>query len=181
MYEMLRKKLDSLPKKSLLLVIVPAEFYHAVSMLILRHWMDISQDAGTYVSLNRPFNNLMDSLATAKIDERKLFFVDCVTKNELDIPNCYFLKSQQNLKNLQLAISSLVKTRKPRFLILDSLNTVSLYNPREKTKEFTNFLVNKARASQMDMILLATENNENKEQLQELSALCDRVIDLSEE
>ncbi len=180
MYELIRKKLENLQKNSIILAIIPHQHYQDVNIFLLKYWMDISKGNGAYISLNRPYRNLIDTLSAGKIEHNRLFFIDCVTKNEIDVPNCYFLKTQQSLTNLSIAISTSIKTEKPTFVFLDSLNTLALYNEMDAAIKFAHFLVIKLRANNVDGIILAIEDNKTKEIITELSQMCDKVIDLTD-
>lgn len=180
MYEAIKKKLENLPKNAIILTIIPAQHYQDVNLFMLKYWMDLSNKSGAYISLNRPYNNLIENLDQGKIDAKKLFIIDCVTKNELDVPNCYFLKTQQSLTNLSIAISTVLKTQKPSFLVLDSLNTLALYNELDTAIKFAHFLITKLRTHEIDGIILAVNEEKNKRFITELSQICDKVIDLSD-
>ena len=180
MYEIIKRKLENVQKKSIILAIIPHQHYQDVNLFLLKYWMDLSKENGAYVSLNRPYKNLLETLAAGKIDSKRLFFIDCVTKNEIDVPNCYFLKTQQSLTNLSIAISTVIKTVKPSFIFLDSLNTLALYNEMDSAIKFAHFLVTKLRANNVDGIILGIEDDKNKQIITELSQICDKVIDLTD-
>lgn len=180
MYEIIKKKLDNVQKNAIVLAIVPHQHYQDVNLFLLKYWMDISKGSGVYISLNRPYKNLLDTLAAGKIDSKKLFFIDCVTKSEQDVPNCYFLKTQQSLTNLSIAISTVIKTEKPDFVFLDSINTLALYNEMDAAVKFAHFLLTKLRANSVNGIILGIEDEKNKQIITELSQICDKVIDLTD-
>ena len=142
--------------------------------------MDISKGNGVYVSLNRPYRNLLENFSTGKIEHNNLFFIDCVTKNEVDVANCYFLKTQQSLTNLSIAISTIIKQENPSFIFLDSLNTLALYNEMDAAVKFTQFFVTKLRTNNVDGIILAIEESRNKKLIMGLSQMCDKVIDMTD-
>ena len=180
MYELIKKKLENIQKKTIVLAIIPPQHYFDIHIFLLKYWMDISKGNGIYISLNRPYKNLIETLNHGKIDHKRLFFIDCVTKNEVDIPNCYFLKTQQSLTNLSIAISSVLKSDKPSFIFLDSLNTLALYNEKSAAIKFGHFLITKLRSNEVDGIILATPDEKNKDIINELSQISDKVIDLTD-
>lgn len=180
MYELIKKKLENIKKNAIILAIVPPQHYQDINLFLLKYWMDSTKGNGAYVSLNRPYKNLLETLDEGKIDAKRLFFIDCVTKNELDVANCYFLKTQQSLTNLSIAISTVIKTEKPAFVFVDSLNTLALYNEMDAAIRFAHFLVTKLRTNNVDGIILGLEESKNKAIITELSQICDKVIDLSE-
>jgi archaellum biogenesis ATPase FlaH len=180
MYEIIRRKLENLPKNAIILAIIPHQHYQDINLFLLRYWMDIAKSTGAYVSLNRPYKNLIETLNSGKIEHKRLFFVDCVTKNEVDVPNCYFLKTQQSLTNLSIAISTVLKTEKPEFVFVDSLNTLALYNEMDAAIKFAHFLVTKLRTNNVDGIILAIQDEKNREIITDLSQICDKIIDLTD-
>ncbi len=180
MFEIIKRKLETLTKNSIVLVVMHPQNYQEVNLFLIKYWVDIASKNGVYVSLNRPYNNLIETLKSGKIDPEKLFFIDCVTKNELDIPNCYFLKTQQSLTNLSIAISTVVKKEKPSFIFIDSLNTLALYNEMSSAIKFSHFLISKLRTNNVDGILVGIKDEKNQEIILDLSQICDRVIDLTD-
>ncbi|MFA5856944.1 MAG: hypothetical protein WC867_06295 [Candidatus Pacearchaeota archaeon] len=97
---------------------------------------------GIYVSLNKTQKSVEDILNKENIDTKKLFFIDCVTSDKirddvLHIP-------PNDLDKLSYAISSFIKEIKDeKFLIIDALSTLLIYNNENKVaafvKEITNF------------------------------------------
>lgn len=179
MYDLLRKRLEALPKNAIVLVIVPSQLYQEVNIIILKYYLANSKKKGIYLSFDRPLNNLLENLKAAKIESSSLHFIDTITKNELDTPNSYFLKTQKSMTKLKLALHALLKTKKSSFVIMDSLNTIFLYNKPERAMKFLENLVLKCRTQQLQGILLGTEQN-NKEYLEKISSLCDQTINLIE-
>jgi len=179
MYETLRNKLDGLQKNSVVLLVVPTDFHHEINMFTLKFWLDAANQ-GTYVSLHRPFNNLLDNFNAAKIDSKKLFFVDCVTKNELDIPNCYFLKTENDLKSLNLALTSLIKSKDSSFIFIDSLTSLCVCNNEKSVLKFSKNIIQKIHTKKLNGIIIGVSNNQNEKFLEEISAHCDETINLNE-
>ncbi|MBI5797857.1 hypothetical protein HZA98_03050 [Candidatus Woesearchaeota archaeon] len=179
MYDILKKRLETLPKNAIILVIIPSQLYQEVNIIILRYYLDATKEKGIYLSLNRPLNNLLENLKAAKIESSRLHFIDTVTKNEIDTPNSYFLKTQKSMTKLKLALQASLKIKKSSFVILDSLNTLFLNNKKESAMKCIENLVLKCRAQQLQGILLSTEQT-NEEHLEKIASLCDQTINLIE-
>lgn len=175
MLENLKKKLETLPKNSVVLLIVPHQQHHEVTSFLVRYLLDISNDNGTFISLNRPYNNVLETFNLTKKD--KLFFIDGVTKNELDIPNCYFLKSL-DLKKLNLAISSKIKQKDSSFFIMDSINSLSLCHSHDDVLKFSKSFIQQLKSKNINSILVSTPDNEPL--LQQIGCHVDKIIDLTE-
>jgi hypothetical protein len=179
MYEVIKQRLRTLPDDAIVLTIVPADQYQDINFFLLDHWMKKSNNYGTYLSLNKPYNYLKKCLEAKGIDEKRLFFIDCVTRKETTANNCIFLHTQQSLMNISISISRVFKQSKPDFLILDSLNTLVLYNGSGPALKFAHFLVTRLREHKVQGILLVVAEEKNSNVVNELSQLCDKVIDLS--
>lgn len=180
MYKTIEGKLKNIPANSIVLTIIPTESYFDVNLFLIKHWLDKNPShKGAYVSLNRPFNNLSSSLISKKIDTERLFFIDCVTKKVQNIDNCIFIGTQNSLTNLGIAISSLISKDEFSFLYLDSLNTLALYNGMDSAIKFAHFLITKLRSHNKNGIILGIHEHTNKRIINELSQICDVVIDLS--
>jgi len=181
MYEIIKSKLENIPKNSIILTIIPSEHYANINLFLIKHWLDKNPShRGAYVSLNRPFTNLNLTLNSGEIDTTRLFFVDCVTKKSLTADNCIFLGTENSLTNLGIALSSLVRSKDLSFIYLDSLNTLALYNGLESALKFTHYLITKLRNHEKDGIILGIHEHTNRRIISELSQVCDVVIDLSE-
>lgn len=180
MYEALRKKLENISKSSSVLLVVPSDYYSEVNIFLLRFWSGASSNPLTYVSLHRPYNNLLDNLSSAKIDPKKLFLIDCVTKNEFDIPNCYFLKTQKDLKNIDLAISSVIRSKKSSMFFIDSINSLLLCNRKETVIKFTDKLLKRIKSHKIGCMIVCSVDNENKDFVEMISKSCDTTIDIQE-
>jgi archaellum biogenesis ATPase FlaH len=148
-------------------------------MFTLKFWLDAASN-GAYVSLHRPFNNLLDNFSTAKIDSKKLFFIDCVTKNEMDIPNCYFIGNEKDLKSIYLALSSHLKFKKSSFVFIDSLTSLCLCNDEKSVLRFSKNMIKKIHSKKLNGIIIGVSDNHHKKFLEEISAHCDETIDLNE-
>ena len=182
MIELIKSKLEGIPPDSVILTIIPTEHYQEINMFMVKHWLEINPGhRGTYISLNRPFNNLVSTLQRKDVDTSRLFFVDCVTKREeADIGNCIFIGTENSLTRLGIALSSLVSKEELSFVYLDSLNTLALYNGLDSAIKFTHFLITKLRNHSKNGIILGINEHTNKKIINELSQLCDVVIDLAD-
>ncbi len=78
-----------------ILYIMPGENYFKNLLALLK--MEVKNETVIFVSTNRPYSNLIDSLKEAP-DIKKIFFIDCVSKkagaNE-ESDNVFLLDSPQ--------------------------------------------------------------------------------------
>jgi len=90
---------------------------------------------GIYVSLNKTQKSSEDNLVKNNIKTDKLFFIDCVTseKTREDVLHI----SPNDLDKLSFAINTFIKDIKgKKFLIIDALSTLLIYNSENKVAAF---------------------------------------------
>lgn len=109
---------------------------------------------GVYVSLNKTQRAAEGILQKNTIDISKLFFIDCVsaenTKEDvLHIP-------PNNLNNLGYAIGDFIKEIPgSKFLVIDALSTLLIYNPENKVAAFVKELTERASKEGVEVIALS--------------------------
>ncbi len=94
-----------------------------------------------YVSLNKP----PSSINTGK----NYYFISAVKEK-----NYPFIESIQSLTRLSLLITSEVESKKYNYLIIDSVDTLLIYNDEDTTLRFLHFLINKMRVLGVKTVLL---------------------------
>ncbi|MFH0971026.1 MAG: hypothetical protein V1835_00515 [Candidatus Micrarchaeota archaeon] len=96
---------------------------------------DANGKYGVYISLNRPQKNAEETLKKARIDARKLFFVDCVSslQEEGDVLHV----KPKELDKLSCAITSYIREIPgEKYLLIDALSTLLIYNDENKVAQF---------------------------------------------
>lgn len=95
----------------------------------------IGDDSTIYVSLNKTQKSVEQILKTQGIDTSKIFFIDCITSERtrddvMHIP-------PTDLEKLRFAIDSFIKEIPgKKFLIIDALSTLLIYNSENKVAAF---------------------------------------------
>jgi KaiC/GvpD/RAD55 family RecA-like ATPase len=139
--------------------------------------------AGVYVNSQRPFNNLSSMLKRHKVDTKKLVFIDFTaslekfkySKNERYIR----IAPSIGFEHLSLAIrESLLKLKsKKKFVFLDSITTLQLYDISEKVLyRFYEFLMDTARKGQSTLILNVSQGMAKKPFIRDLAFFVDMQI-----
>jgi archaellum biogenesis ATPase FlaH len=113
-----------------------------------------SRNPGIYVSLNKTQRGVEEILHRNKIDTNKLFFIDCVSgentnENALNI-------SPNNLDNLSYAVNDFIKEIPGnKFLIIDALSTLLIYNSENKVAAFVKEIIEYASRQGVDVVALS--------------------------
>lgn len=98
---------------------------------------------GIYISLNKTQKSLEKDLLEKGIDISKIFFIDCVT-SEKEKDEVLHL-SPYDLEALLFSINDFIKNiQSEKFLIIDALSTLLIYNTENKVAEFIHELTNRS-------------------------------------
>lgn len=178
MEQKISKRLVLLPEDSVVLIILPGKHYEELHMELVQVLLNQLNAEGAYITLNRPYHNLIKAFQTRKVDFHKLFFLDCVTKKKSEAENCTFLRSPPNLTNIGMALDPIYKNQKFSFIFFDSLDALSLYHDSKTVLRFVRFLIERMRENNKRGILLGLQGVVDKKMIDELSVVCDKVIDL---
>ena len=142
------------------LIIVPVDKLQTKVNTVLR---SMTGTVGIYVSLNKTQKSVEETLKKENINFDKIFFIDCVTKEKTseDILHC----SPQNLEELEYSIKSFSKEIPgEKFILLDALSTLLIYNSENKVAAFVKEL---AAISTKDTDIIALSPKTKGEELLE--------------
>ncbi|MFH1331795.1 MAG: hypothetical protein ABIH63_00740 [archaeon] len=177
----IEEELKALPEKFIALVVIPADKMEEVSIEVLNA-LTKKYRAGSYITVNRPYKNMVKIMESKNINERNLFFIDCITdylrEKEAIVRNCYFVDSPTDLTEIGIALDPLLKDKIHQFLILDSVDTLKIYNNTESVIKFTHFLTGKLRIHDMSGIFLMVDEKSDEKFVHQLGQFCDKVIHL---
>lgn len=173
------ESLDELERPVVLALIDPVKYQDAV--LELLRYFTARAPRGVYVSLNKPFAVLSKAFEKAGIPCSSLFFVDAITNvpsiQEEENHTC--LGSGVDLSNLCIGISKAVnRITGDKFLFLDSLSTLLIYNDPKAVAKFAHLLTEKMRRWNTSGSLLTVEMNTEHDVVSQLAPFCDKVVKL---
>ncbi|HYD02661.1 MAG TPA: ATPase domain-containing protein [Alphaproteobacteria bacterium] len=128
---------------------------------------------GIYVSLNKPQKSVNELFQKSSIDTSKLFFIDCVSKEVMS--NDVINLSPNDLDTLSLAINTYIKDIPgEKFLIIDALSTLLIYNNENKVAEFIQGITK--HVSENKIVFLAfSPKTEGEELLNKIFNFFDNV------
>lgn len=182
--EKLRHEFKSLPLKWIALIEVPGERFFDVSMAALQVLVNEQDYHGVYITLNRPYSNIAEMILENGINSEKLYFIDGVSKQNLR-PNelkrndkVIYIESIKSLTDLSIALTQVfpkIESEK-KFLFLDSISTLLIFNSPEVIGRFSHALTAKMRALGVSGAIISIPSDTEPAIRQMLSALCDKVI-----
>lgn len=128
---------------------------------------------GIYVSINKTQKSTEELLLREGIDTKKIFFVDCVTteKTRDDVLHI----EPQNLDLLSTAIKEFIKDIPgEKFLIIDALSTLLIYNDENKVARFIKEVTEYASSNEVQTIAFSPETK-GEELLNKIFNFFDKV------
>jgi len=193
----LEEFIENLPLNKIVLFLVDPKMYMKRNLSILKILVNQNKFSGIYITVNRPFNTLIQIMKDDSIDTKKIFFIDCITKmvpttnkislsskNKLErTENCIFVPSPSRLTEIGLALSEVLtgtKNPKDKFLYLDSLSTLLIYNDLETIVKFVHFLTTRIRLFGIVGIIMCVEKIMEEKLFNILSEICDIIIEVVE-
>ena len=185
MLQKLQQELDQLPDNFIVSVVMPSLNYKDVNMHMLEYFINKKQHSCVYVSVNRPFQHVIQTLDSKNIDHSSIFFIDCITKKlggeSIKKSNVHFLDSPQNLTDLGIELHESTTGKgndKNKFVYIDSLSTLCIHNNMETMQKFIHYLTGKIRLWGINGVMLSLHEDMDPKLLSELSQFCDKVIHL---
>ncbi|MEW6295679.1 MAG: ATPase domain-containing protein [Candidatus Diapherotrites archaeon] len=182
--EKLRHEFKGLPLKWIALIEVPGEKFFDVSMAALQVLVNEQDYRGVYITLNRPYSNMAQMISDNDINSEKLYFIDGVSKQNLR-PNelkrdekVIYIESIKSLTDLSIALTQVIPKieAEKKFLFLDSISTLLIFNSPEVIGRFSHALTAKMRALGVSGAIVSIPSDTEPAIRQMLSALCDKVI-----
>lgn len=166
-------------EKFIALVVIPSNKFQETSLQILNMMLNRYKGGG-YITINRPYQSMVKLLRGSNINERNVFFIDCITEylreKEMIVKNCSFVDSPANLTEIGIALDPILKDSIHNFVILDSLDLLTVYNSPDLVIKFTHFLTGKLRIHDMSGIFLIAKDKSDEKMLAEMGQFCDRII-----
>ena len=161
-------------------IIFPSSNYSDLIQAFFEYIRSRPEDAWVYVTITKPYENIVKQFGELA-ESKNIRFVDCISRaagiSKTD-PNCVYVESPSMLEKLGLEIINIFKTvdeKTNKYLILDSLSTLIIYNDQEIVTEFFYHLANRTRSRNIHIISLAIEE-EGMERFNKLLYLNDKIL-----
>jgi hypothetical protein len=162
-------------------ILLPGNNYSDLLQALFEYIHDRTEDAWVYVTVTKPYETLVreyDYLSDAK----NIKFIDCISRAagiSKPSPYCIYIESPSMLEKLIIEIMNVFKDvdeSTKKYLILDSLSNLIIYNDADIVTEFFYHIVNRARVKNIHIISLAIEEEGLEKQLNRLIYLNDKIL-----
>lgn len=182
----LEKELDkAYENNQVVLLITDSKNYHEVNSKVLEFLVEKKDSLGIYTTINRPYSDLKRAL-DKYLDVGQIFFIDAISRETgcdvVDTKDALFLETPRDLTDISIAISELVDMmpEEKKFLFIDSLSALVLYNHKKAVTDFTHHLTGKMRSWNMAGVIISLKEEVDEEMTSYLTQFCDRTVEILE-
>ncbi|MCL7410725.1 MAG: hypothetical protein M8350_02785 [Methanosarcinaceae archaeon] len=180
-------ELSRMGKPGITLALASSIDYNKANLELIRHLVNEKHEPGVYITLNRPYTTMEEILKEQDIDPRMIIFIDAITipsgGSVSNSPHCLYLSDLMNLTDMALIIDEAIAAipSEKKFLFIDAMSTLLLYNNSGNVAKFVHFLSGKIRLWKLDGVFLSLEIESDKEFISQLSLFCDKTIKFNSE
>ncbi|MCK5107694.1 MAG: hypothetical protein KAQ83_03125 [Nanoarchaeota archaeon] len=175
--------LKKIGASSIIVVIIPNEKYNQYITEIAKE-VSKAYDATCYVSLNKLYSALLRNMKSSKVNDKKFFFIDGITKSVQPTPdefdNCVYVTSSAALTELSLGLSSALSTNHFNCLLFDSLSTLLIYNKSDVVTQFVHDQMGKVMNANCVAIFTCLEGDTKSDLIKNLGMFVDQIIHLGD-
>jgi archaellum biogenesis ATPase FlaH len=137
-----------------------------------------THDIWTFVTVSKTFDYLAKTFKEST-RHPNIKFIDCISRAagiSDNSSNCIFLESPVMLENLILEIINNFKSQKrdmDKYIVIDSLSALMIYNDPEIIREFISLVMNRSRAENIHVVSILVEEEMDSNKLIQLN---DKII-----
>ncbi|HEC94724.1 MAG TPA: hypothetical protein ENI45_02010 [Thermoplasmatales archaeon] len=162
-------------------LILPGTNYSDLVQALFGCIKDHPQDVWVYVTVTRPFESFVKMFGDLS-RYPNVTFIDCISRASgiaRRDDQCTYIESPTMLEKVTMELNNIFANAPQgsgKYLILDSLTTLMIYNDAALVTEFFYQLLNKTRADGIHSISLAVEEGETDKYINKLIYLNDKII-----
>lgn len=160
------------------LVIVRVGDYNSAAHAILDYFQR-AKTPGVYVTINKPYTDLIKGLSMVP---ENVHYVDSITaltgRGTPEVPRVTYLDSPLALVEMNLAIADELKkvVSNTKFLVVDSISTLLVYNSPQSVEKFCHTVIAKNRSENVVGVFLLIESEEHRSVVDTLAQFVDNVV-----
>lgn len=154
-------KIKKLKKGESALIISPPEKLQENIFEAIEYFVKEKNKNCLYITLNKPAITLKKELITRKLNEKKFYFIDCITakvSKTKEEKNVLFVPEPSDLTAIGLAIKEFSQiVEEEGIIVIDALRTLLIYNKATDTERFITSLLKGEKELRLNTILFSTE------------------------
>ena len=169
----------------LICIVIPGKKYHDTVNALTEYVLNKKDDFWVYVTITKPFESFIRRFRNISA-AGNIKYVDCISQAANVVrkdDRCSYVDSPVMLENIIMEIEDVSK-RIPagygKYVVIDSLTTLTIYNDEEMVIEFFYQLVNKTAALQASIISLVIEEEAPEKFVDRISHVNDEIIKITD-
>ena len=132
---------------------------------------------GLYITLNKPSAVLQEIFEKGGLAHGRLVYLDSITNTaECRTESCQFLGRMRELTDLGIALAKMMSEEKVKFVFVDSVSTLLIYNDPKSVARFCHAVIEKLRSLNLPAALVLVEMEEGKDIAAQLAQFCDAYV-----
>jgi KaiC/GvpD/RAD55 family RecA-like ATPase len=138
---------------------------------------------GVYITLSKDYVELSKLFRDKGIDMGRLAFIDGISQmygiGAVDAPNVKYISGPISLDGIVAAVTDIIPAMKSekKFVFLDSITTVLLYNSLERTLKFSEFLTTSLKRLEVAGVMVSVSKGfANDNLIKALTKMSNEVI-----
>ncbi|NPA75417.1 MAG: hypothetical protein GXO25_04990 [Euryarchaeota archaeon] len=179
-------KLEELPAASSIAINTDTDSYFDVLRALVDVFATRHDLYVFYISSTIPSKSIQSLFELLGIDSSRVFFVDTIShlmKGDTEFSDRFlYIESPTMLEYIMLKVEYLSRkyNDKKSIVILDSVNSMSIYNGHKIMSEFLHMFVTSLRSWEAYMVMIAMKGQNSEEINSILNMVCDEIYDVEE-
>ena len=177
----IEQEFKDLSKNFAVILFVDLHVYNQSCLFVSEYLIKKLKLKGLYVALNKPYETICGELKKNNLDVNAISCIDAVSKETDKYPKIdkvLYLEDPSSITELLFLIKAVCNEGKIKFIFLDSLDTLLLYNDIKEVEKFIRSLVNKARKSNVSVVIMSPKEKSEEDMLAAVTQFCDKEIEL---
>ncbi|MFH1588081.1 MAG: hypothetical protein ABIA76_01950 [Candidatus Diapherotrites archaeon] len=140
----------------------------------------ISGSDSIYLTVNKPAAFLKKKMQEMNASSEKVFFIDMITgltsesgKKEKGVS---FIGAPSELVESMLEVDNAFAVSNKKFIVLDSISTLLVYNDKKAVEKFIHSLISKINNFNSIGLLIAVNSENYSDKIKSLEQFCDKII-----
>ena len=178
----MNKIISDTEKSQNIILIVPDEKYQETIKGVLKE-LTSAKKTVCFVSVNKTKKAIEKELKDNGINLENIYFIDCVSKSiskgkiSWSDEKTQYIDNPKALTQISLAIFQLFDKTKIDFLLLDSVNTLLIYNNENDVLKFVHHTTGKLKEAGKTGIFAYLKEGVNEKLMKKLSQFSDKIIE----
>jgi len=162
-------------------ILLPGANYSDLIQALFERMKSKPDEAWVYVAVTKPYDTLLKQYGFLS-EIKNVRFIDCISRAAgitKPVKNVEFIESPTMLEKLGLEIMNIFKeldSNTKKYLVIDSLSNLIIYNDPDIVTEFFYHIINRTRTKDIHTISLAIEEEGLESYLNRLIFLNDKVL-----